>query len=395
MGRLVLRGGRLLAPDAGSFIAGRALVIEDGRIIDAVADGAAPSAWGDATVIDLDGRWIVPGLVDAHCHLISPSAEVVDDELIARGTIEGVTIAGRLVAAGVTSVRDPGCRHRGIYALRAAIDAGMVPGPRVYASGPNVTGAAAPRAWRNVIGDGPADMRRLVRAEAEAGAQWIKLVVSQVGSRVRWKRTVWFMTREEIAAAVDEAHRCGLRVGCHCEGREAAEAVIAAGVDCIDHGTDLDDSQIARMVAAGIDYVPTTWAYSTRRMIEEGNFASELAELHGERVQRRHRDAVARAAAAGVRIAAGSDAGRAAPGDLLAELRTLAACGLGPAALLRAATVDGAAVAAGPDRGTIAPGQQADLVALDGDPLDDIDSLGRVALVVQGGRVVRDARERA
>lgn len=388
--RTVVHGAPVFDPGALRFEEDCAVVVERDRVVEL----RRPAAVREGEVeLDLSGRWVLPGLIDAHRHLIDRSAEVVDDDLIARGVLEGIDAAAATVRAGVTFVRDAGCRHRGIYALRAALAAGKVVGPKLYAAGPNVAGRTADRSWRNVIGSGPDEVRALVRAEAEAGADWIKLIVSQAMPDSGWRRIVRHLDDAEIGAAIDEAHAHGLAVGCHCEGDEAAAALVRAGVDCIDHGTGLSDATLAAMASAGTRYVPTAWMFSTATVTARGEVAAADAASYRDAVERGHADAIRRALRAGVPIAAGTDGDEASGYQLAAEVEALVAVGLPAAVALRAATLEGAAVCGrSHERGSLEPGKVADLVAIGSDPLRDPAALRDVELVVQDGRTVVDER---
>lgn len=394
MTRLIIHGGPVLDARSGRFDDGIAVVIEDGWVRERIRAGAVPAADGDARVIDVAGRYVLPGLIDAHCHLMSRSGVEVDAELVTKSVVDGVLVARRAIEAGVTTVRDPGCKHRGIFELRREIAAGRVLGPRTYAAGPNVAGSGAPVDWRNVVADGPVEVRRVVRKEVLAGADFVKLMLSHTTGQSRWRTCLRYMTDEEIAVAIAEAHALGVRTGCHCEGLEAARAAVAAGMDVIDHGTWLDEELVERMAAQGTVLVPTLWAFSAathhgyNQTISDAqlpDFAARMGDVHRASVQR--------AMAAGVTIAAGTDPIHWVPAqDLLArEAQALADAGMESPDVLRAVTRNGAiALGLEDELGALEPGYRGDAVVVEGNPATDLRALVRPALVVKDGVALLD-----
>jgi imidazolonepropionase-like amidohydrolase len=364
-----------------------AILVEDDKI-EAVGPLAqlvqmVPEAHG----IDVKGRTILPGLVDAHRHIISVTEHEVTPELIVLGAIEGVRVAHETLSMGITTVRDPGCKHNGIFRMKQAIDEGLVPGPTVYPTGPNPTGSAAPQSWRNYFIQGPWGMRQAVRELKRNGAQWIKLVVS-VDSRVSgWHRTDWFLTPEEIKAGVEESRALGLPVSGHVEGLAPAYAVVEAGFSAIEHGTAVDEKLAEVMAHKRVFYVPTLLAYSASLEQWERPLQTEETEAFQAWVAG-HRRSFQRALAAGVPIAVGTDMYRVPPLDCyVRELELMIGNGMAPAAALRAATSTGAAILGVEDKfGVLAPGMKADLIAVNGNPLENIRALLNVDLVVKRGK---------
>ncbi|WP_320670125.1 amidohydrolase family protein [Patulibacter defluvii] len=394
MTRTIVHGGPVLDARTGSFHDGVAVVIEQGRVVELLRDGAVPGGDGDARVIDVAGRHVLPGLIDAHCHLMSRSGVEADAELVTKSVVDGVLVARRAIEAGVTTVRDPGCKHRGIYELRREIAAGRVLGPRTFAAGPNVVGSGAPVDWRNVFADGPDEVRKVVRKEVLAGADFVKLVLSHTTGASRWRTCLRYMTDEEIAVAVSEAHALGVRTGCHCEGLEAARAAVEAGMDVIDHGTWLDEALVARMAEQGTVLVPTLWAFSAATHHGyNGTISDAQLPDFAERMSDVHRASVQRAMAAGVTIAAGTDPIHWVPAmDLMVrEAETLTAAGMGRPDVLRAVTRNGAIALGREDElGALEPGCRGDVLVVDGDPASDLRALARPVLVVKDGQPLID-----
>lgn len=382
-GRLVVHGGPILVSATGGWLDGGHLIAEAGRVV-TVGQGDPPAPHPDETRVDLDGRRLLPGLVDSHFHLVSRSSRSVDLELVASGLVEGVVTAVTRLAGGVTSVRDCGCRHHGIHQLRRAIDAGLVPGPRAAVAGRNPTSALAPDHWRNVVVDGPKEMAATVAAELAGGADFVKLILAHAEDPTDWAGVTSYLDDDELAAGVTAAHSAGARVGVHCEGRDEARRAIDAGVDVLDHAPLLDDRTVEAMAATGAVYVPTIWAFSADSGLD-GPAAVAVRAWQEE-----HRRSVLRARAAGVTVAAGSDAaGSLPPADVLIdEMECLVAAGMSTEEVLAAATTGGAAAMGCIGRiGVIAEGAAADMVVVDGDPTVDLSVLRHPHLVVCRGRI--------
>ena len=378
--RTAITGGLVL--DGGSFTP-LTVHLADGTVTGTDTTPPGP----DETAVDAPGTYLVPGLIDAHYHLVSRSSTDPTPRDLTESVLEGVRNAGDTLAPGVTTVRDCGCRTIAVHSVRAAIRDGLVSGPDSVTAGRNPTSSAAPPHWRNVVADGPDALRAAVRSQVEAGAQWVKLILAHAESPTRWDEVTVFLSDEEIAAAVDEAHRLGVLVGAHCEGWEVAERAVRLGLDSLDHAPLLSDRAVAGMADRAMTYTPTLWAFSD----DSGVDLDALDDAGRERVhawREEHRRSLRRALAAGVPIAAGSDAASTltGPGVLANELVALVAAGLRPGQALTAATSTGAAlIGRAGDLGRIAPGFQADLVALASDPLTDIRAVRSPVWVRQRG----------
>ncbi|GAA2454505.1 amidohydrolase family protein [Agromyces soli] len=390
--RFVL-GGPILDTAARAFVDDHMVVVEGDRFVGVEPASQLPS---DAVhVIDVAGAHILPGLIDAHTHLMSRSGVEADAKLITTSAIDGVIMAKRQIESGVTSLRDPGCKHRGIHQLRDEIASGRIVGPRAYTAGPNIVGSGAPVDWRNHFVDGVDDVRKAVREEIKSGADLVKLVLSHTAADSDWDTCLRYLNDEEIATAVAEAHLLGTRVGCHCEGLPAARAAVNAGIDVIDHGLALDDALVAQMAEQGTFYVPTLWAFSTNTHLHIGKtIPEERAALYEEKIAGPHRESVQRAMAAGVKIAAGTDPVHWIPARdvMVCELETLVAAGMAPIDALLAATAGSADAIGDPTIGSIRPGNRADLAVFDGDPLRELRALARPRLVMKDGEILVDLR---
>lgn len=380
---------------SGRFIEDQMLVVERQRIVGVAPVSELPDE-SDARTIDVAGRHVLPGLIDSHFHLMSRSQPEISDDRVTLSAIEGVQTARQAIEAGVTTVRDPGCKHRGIYALREEIASGRVVGPRAMVAGPNVTGSHAAAEWRNAFADGPDEVRKVVRKAILAGADFVKLVLSHEPPERGWSVLVRYLTDEEIAAAVSEAHALDRRVGCHCEGLEPARAAVDAGMDCIDHGTVIDEELAQRMAERGTALVPTLWAYSTRTQVGWGVFDRVESARYEEAFLAEHRASFRYALEAGVMIGAGSDSIVEIPETdaTVCELEALRDAGMAPVDVLRAGTINGATILGiEEETGSLDAGKRADVIAVDGNPLDDLRVLERPSLVVKDGNALVDARQ--
>jgi imidazolonepropionase-like amidohydrolase len=377
-----------------------AVTVTGGRVAE-IEDAAGEPPPG---ALDLAGRTLLPGLIDAHIHLSSdvsrspgfgPPAPLKGEAPRPRelGYFVLANTARAFLRAGITAVRDVGCFDDEGIVLREAIELGLLDGPRIRCCG-RIISATAPggRIFGTMYheADGPWEMRAAVREELARGADFVKLMATGARSVAREDPEPAQMTREELAAIVDEAHRMGVRVAAHVEGLEGGRIAVEEGVDTIEHGLSLHRAPelLARMAEQGIVLVPTL---TTFHDLAE-RFASEFVPALVEQAERQREEAyrtLVAAHEAGVSLAMGFDSGP--PGANALELVRMAEGGLGAAEAIRAAT-EGSARAMGlTDVGTVEPGKLADLVVVDGDPLADVRVLtdpARIWLVLKDGRPV-------
>ena len=394
----VLRDARLV--DSRGARPGRAdITIRAGRIT-AIEEhpGIEGREYLPGSAIALDGRWVCPGLMNAHTHACLDGGP--DPEAVLRGENRTQTVlrsAGRLVAglhAGVTTIRDVGGPDDLDIELARMIDAGEILGPRMLASGRVVTMTGGHGWWIGRQADGPDAVRRATRENLRAGAHSIKLMAT--GGMMTTGRQAGQpqLTIEEMAAAVEEAHKREVPVAAHAESRTGVLNAILAGVDSVEHGHGGDQEAIDLMLEHGTALVPTI--LSDRRIIEHG-VAAGIPDFVVEQCEALHETLVTfleAAIRAGVRIAAGNDAG--APlvliGDMVDELELYVRHGMTPSAALASATTVTAALFGLTDVGLVEEGQVADLLVLDGDPLESIGALRRPAQVFRAGRPVQPGR---
>jgi imidazolonepropionase-like amidohydrolase len=380
----------------------------DGGAITAVgAMAALRRDDGGALVLDVDGRTVMPGLIDCHAHLVYSgfrTLEEVDRCPIETAAINAVLNARKVLAAGYTTVRDVGTIANVAVAVRDAIAQGKVPGPRVVASGQMIcaTGGAAdtlPPHWERkqagfgVLADGVDAIRRTVRRQIRNGVDNIKLAAS--GVEVGPYAHTWMTTfsEEEVRAAIEEAHRWGRTVAIHAQSYDSVKFALRAGVDTVEHGTRMDDEAIALFRRSTSILVPTLCTlFSVLELGAKLNLAPKQREEMAIN-EPLWLDSVRRAHAAGIPIAAGGDLGnRLAHGTNARELEYLVRAGLTPMEAIQAATGTAArALKREALIGALAPGRLADLLVVDGDPLADIRLLQdaeRLTLVLKEGRPV-------
>lgn len=362
------------------------LRIADGRI-EAVGD-LDPRV--DERHVDLAGRTLMPGLVDAHVHFSlsgETSVEAVVNTSDASLALVEARNARKTLEAGVTGVRAMGAAGVDL-ALKRAVEAGDVPGPRMVANDRSITitGGHGHHLGREI--DGPVDARRAVREQVKRGADFIKFMTTGGVTTPGTDPDTVALTDDELDALVDETHRHGLHAATHVHGAEGAKAAALAGVDTIEHGTFLDDEAIDLLVSEDVTLVPTLSApYYIVRNVE---YATADSARKTEHIYERHLDSFARAVEAGVEIAGGTDAGT--PfnyhGANAAEVAYMVEHGLAPREALRAMTETAAAVVGLDGCGTLATGTHADLLVVAGDPLDDATRLNHPEAVLMGGELV-------
>ncbi|HEY1879119.1 MAG TPA: amidohydrolase family protein [Caulobacteraceae bacterium] len=402
---IVIHAGRLLADPSATPTVQASIRIASGKIVE-VADGFVAPPEG-AELIDLKDKFVLPGLIDCHVHLtgqLGPGHRLrfVEDS-DPRVGLDAAARARLTLAAGFTTVRDLGAhKPEVIYALRAAVAEGVVPGPRILCVGAILTptgGHGLTYGYRHdvcacvqsSIGvcDGVDGCRRAVRAQVADGADAIKFTATGgVLSNLRAGVDQQF-TDDEMRSIVETAHRLGRPASAHAHGLAGINAALSAGVDSIEHGSFLDESSIELFLKTGAFHVPTLIAGATvLEMAQSGGVLTpaqaEKAIVVGEHI----REALGRSYRAGVPIALGTDMGVGPHGQNAREFALMIGAGLNPADAIKAATLNAARLLGLADEtGAIAPGLSADMIAVDGDPLEDVTELERVRFVMARGVV--------
>jgi imidazolonepropionase-like amidohydrolase len=407
---VLIKAGRVLDVKAGRYLENQAILISGDKIKQ--IGPAANFRSADIPVIDLSSATVLPGLIDCHAHLLDswdPNSE--NNVLMAvaggpsRRALLGAANAREDLQAGFTTVRNIG--HSGIdgdVALRDAVNAGWVPGPRILASARKITptGGQAISGWPPIIKPvineeflavtGTNEARRAVRENLAVGADFIKIVVDEP-PRV--------LDLDEMKAIVEEAHHSGVKVAVHATTKLGIQLAIDSGVDAIEHANEATDEQFKAMHDKGIFLDPTLWQGDmfiqiiSKKYVLSNSDRAEMAawvKLNDEQSFQK----VAGIKKYGVKFAPGSDMVFDFPGKTrgqatLVMFEALAHFGFSTAEILRADTLGAAELIGWQDRvGSLEEGKLADLIALEGDPLKNISDLQKVKFVMKSGAVVRD-----
>lgn len=401
-----LHCAHLLDPAAGKLLGETTVVVRDGRI-QAIHAGAPASS--DGRVLELAGQTCLPGLIDAHTHLTSETSPTgYTDQFrwtTADYAIRSTVYARRTLLAGFTTVRNLGDEANESIALRNAINAGIVSGPRIYTAGVPIgsTGGHAdptdgyrqdlagdPGPKRGII-NGPADAWKAVRQHYKDGADLIKIMPSGGVLDESASADNPQMTMEEIKAVVAAAHDYGFTVAAHAHGAEAIRRAVLGGVDSIEHGTFMDDADMKLMKEHGTWYVPTIIAgkYVEQMAAKPGYYPPQVA-AKARQVGPIILATAGRAYKAGVKIAFGTDAAVYPHGQNAREFEYMVQAGMPPMYVLQAATTHAAELLHRADQlGQIQPGRAADVIAVPGDPLEDITAMQRVSFVMKDGTVYK------
>ena len=381
-----IKAGRLV--DATGKVVTNAVILVDNDRIVSVGTGAPPAG---AEVIDLSRYTVIPGLIDLHTHMTyfwdgAPGTRPLGQARRPAGVtvVLAAENARRTLETGVTTIRDLGASNETDYAMRDLINMGKMIGPRMFVAG---QGISAPRAGAPAV-----DYRQQADARVAAGSDWVKIY----GSRGSFQSvdTTQTLTFDEMKAAVDAAHAKNRPVAIHSYGPSGVKDAVRAGADSIEHGIDLDEETIAEMVKRGTVWVPT---------IDHNRYYVDAKDEYGFAPDTippllayidKNLESTRRAFKAGVKIGMGSDAVYTMFGQNTRELGWFIKAGMTPAqALATATTIPAALLGHERDLGAIAPGYFADIVAVDGDPLADINAvIDGVRWVMKGGAVVVDAR---
>ena len=401
---LALVGGHVVDVETGRVLNDAVVVVEGERIqaIGRTGDVVVPSA---ARVVDMRGRWLIPGLMNMHVHpgLILPGdlAAELANESDAALALRMASAVRQMLHAGMTTVRIPGDARHADLALARSINRGESVGPRIYSSGEPLIITGGHGSKPGVLyADGPYELMKAARRQISLGASWVKIRISGGLATPGGSVEEALMTPEEIGAVIDAAHRFGAKVSAHSGSPQATAVAVKAGVDSIEHGYTLDRGTLRQMQRAGTWFVPTIVVSQPATDAYFVGIGSPPWYMERRAaVGRQHWEALRMAIEENVNIALGTDGLPFKAADdtnwLVREAEYYVEAGMTPLQALQSATLQTARMLdADADIGSLAVGKYADIVAVAGNPLEDIRSLRSIDFVMKGGEIHRDDAQR-
>jgi imidazolonepropionase-like amidohydrolase len=403
----LIHAGTVITAEGDQVLTQQTLVV-DGDKITAIEAGFRQPAEGDQ-LIDLSRHTILPGLMDMHTHFSYQSSPTSYSEGFtlneADVALRGATYAQKTLLSGFTTVRELGDSHHVSVALRKAIDAGHVKGPRIFTAGKSIAttgGHADPSngvSYKRMGDPGPAegvingaeDARKAVRQRYKEGADLIKITATGGVLSVAKSGMNPQFRDDELKAIVETAKDYGFTVAVHAHGKEGMERAIKAGVTSIEHGTFMDDKTMALMKQYGTYFVPTISAgrYVADKAKIPGYFP-EMVRVKAAAIGPLIQQTFARAYKAGVKIAFGTDAGVGMHGDNWQEFVYMTEAGMPALTALQSATIESARLLGVADSlGSLKAGKIADIIAVPGNPLKDIQQMGKVSFVMKAGVIYK------
>jgi imidazolonepropionase-like amidohydrolase len=401
--RVVIHPGHLLDVKTGATLSGQAIVVE-GDVIVSVGPAADAKLAPGTETIDLPNATVLPGLIDAHTHLTADNGQFGYQALgisVPREALTGAKNARITLQAGFTTVRNVGASGYSDVALRDAINAGDVPGPRMLVSGPplGITGGHCdenllPSEFHyqaEGVADGVEAVQHKVREVIKYGADVIKFCATGGVMSKGDDPNASQYTLEEMKAIVAEAHRLGRKVAAHAHGAEGVRWASIAGVDSIEHGHLMDDESIATLKKNGTYIVPTLYLIDWNRENLAKHNAPDYIAKKMQMVSAAAENILKRAFAAGLKVGFGTDAAVYPHGLNAHEFAVYVRLGMTPLQAIQTATINDADLLGWSNKiGTIESGKWADIIAVDGDPLKDVTTLENVKFVMKGGEVVKN-----
>jgi imidazolonepropionase-like amidohydrolase len=400
--RTIIHPGKLLDVKTGKQLSNQAIVVEGDKIT-IVGSASEIKSSADDKVIELPNATVLPGLIDAHTHLtFDPHFGY---EMLAasvpREALTGAHNARLTLEAGFTTVRNVDARGYSDVALRDAINAGDVPGPRMLVSGPalSITGGHCdndllPYEYHATylgVADGVEQVQHKVREVIKYGADLIKVCATGGVLSKGDDPNASQYTLEEMKAIVADAHRLGRKVAAHAHGAQGVIWASEAGVDSVEHGHLMNDAAIAALKKNGNYLVPTLYLIDWQRENAAKANLPDFAKRKMEMVSETGKNNARKAFQAGVKIGLGTDAAVYPHGLNAHELAVYVSLGMTPLQAIQTATINDADLLGWSDKiGTIEPGKYADIIAIDGDPLQDVTTLQHVKFVMKGGEVVKN-----
>jgi imidazolonepropionase-like amidohydrolase len=359
-----------------------------------------PASEKDMKTIDLEGCTLLPGMIDCHVHLCLDGSQdpIVTSgaEPVATNVLKAAKFALQTLMAGVTTIRDLGGRDGVDLGLRDAIRSGLIPGPRMLVSGSLIcmTGGHGWQIGREA--NGPEEVRKAAREQIKKGADIVKLMATGGVMTPGVEPGSAQLTEAELRAGIEEAHKAGRKTATHAMGTNGVLNALRAGIDSIEHGVFLNDEAVSLMAEKQVPFIPTLAALINIEVngIEAGIPAFAVEKTL--RVKPHHRASIQLAKEAGVHIAMGTDAGT--PfnyhGQNLRELKYLVEQGFTPGEAIESGTgIASKALGLDDQLGSIEEGKLADLIVVEGNPLEEIELLlqaDRLRLIMQGGRIVKE-----
>lgn len=407
MASTYIHAGKIIPANSDEILFRSTIIVDNNKIV-AVESGYSTPDFDD-TLIDLKDATVMPGLMDMHVHISSQQGPGAYIERFTKNeadfALKSVKYAELTLMSGFTTVRNLGDRYNESVALKRAINAGDIVGPRIYTAAKSIAttgGHADPSNGSNqdIMGDpgpregvinGIADARKAVRQRYKDGADLIKITATGgVLSLAKNGQNPQFMD-DELQAIVATAKDYGMTVAVHAHGKEGMERAIRAGVSSIEHGTYMDDTTMELMKQYGTYYVPTVLA---GKWVEEkaqiDGFFPDVVRPKAAAIGPLIQNTFGNAFRAGVKIAYGTDSGVSAHGDNWQEFVYMVEAGMPPLDAIRSATWHGAALLNVSEQlGSIEAGKLADIIAVSGDPLRDINAMGKVIFVMKDGKVFK------